>query len=188
MIEQFISYIEYYIPLSKDAKNELLRDCEIQKIKKGDLLLSMASVCDKLFFSCDGTARSYYHLDGKDVTTWIYVEYSLFTSWYSFYKQERALENIEAISDMNVVSITYNKLQALFEKHPDLERFGRLEMQEQIAFVDKMNHDLKFLTAKQKYDMLLKMYPSITSVARLGHIASMLDISQETLSRIRKHH
>ncbi|NBO61806.1 MAG: Crp/Fnr family transcriptional regulator, partial [Flavobacteriia bacterium] len=45
--------------------------------------------------------------------------------------------------------------------------------------------DLQFLSATQRYEKLLAQYPSISQRISLGHIASYLNITQETLSRIR---
>lgn len=42
-----------------------------------------------------------------------------------------------------------------------------------------------FLSAKEHYDHLLDRYPRITQYVSLGHIASYLGITQETLSRLR---
>jgi hypothetical protein len=44
---------------------------------------------------------------------------------------------------------------------------------------------LKFQSAEDRYKTLMKEYPLIFQRARLGHIASFLGITQETLSRIR---
>jgi len=41
------------------------------------------------------------------------------------------------------------------------------------------------MTAKERYDLLLSTFPDVTQRVNLGHIASLLGISQETLSRIR---
>ena len=44
---------------------------------------------------------------------------------------------------------------------------------------------LQYMTAREKYEQLLKDHPDIILRAPLGTIASYLGISQETLSRIR---
>ena len=41
------------------------------------------------------------------------------------------------------------------------------------------------MSAKERYNLLLTIFPDITQRVNLGHIASFLGISQETLSRIR---
>jgi Mn-dependent DtxR family transcriptional regulator len=41
------------------------------------------------------------------------------------------------------------------------------------------------MNAKEKYLYMIKYFPEIIQKAKLKHIASFLDVSQETLSRIR---
>jgi hypothetical protein len=44
---------------------------------------------------------------------------------------------------------------------------------------------IKFQSAEDRYNALMKDYPGIFQRVKLGHIASFLGITQETLSRIR---
>jgi CRP-like cAMP-binding protein len=54
-----------------------------------------------------------------------------------------------------------------------------------ISQIEDRISDLQFLDAKQRYSKLLEQHPDITNRVSLGHIASYLNITQETLSRIR---
>jgi hypothetical protein len=44
---------------------------------------------------------------------------------------------------------------------------------------------LMFYSAQERYDALIKQNPDIIQRVSLGHIASYLGITQETLSRVR---
>lgn len=44
---------------------------------------------------------------------------------------------------------------------------------------------LKFQSAEDRYNALMNEYPKVFQRSKLGHIASFLGITQETLSRIR---
>jgi len=44
---------------------------------------------------------------------------------------------------------------------------------------------IRFQSAEERYKALIKEYPSLQQRTSLGHIASYLGITQETLSRIR---
>lgn len=185
-MNEFINYIKQYINLSKQAEREILDSVLVEEVSKGDLLLKEGKICERLYYINKGTVRTFHYLNGKDITYWIYPENSIITSWHSYILRKPSSEYIETTEDSTLVSLTYNQWQELYLKYPKLERFGRLILEEQMALIDDFFKGYYFLTAKEKYDLLTTAFPSITQRANLGHIASMLGISQETLSRIRK--
>ena len=184
-MNDFVSYIKRYINLSQEAENEIESLLLTEHLSKGTQLLKEGKTCERLYFIVEGTVRTYHYLDGKDITYWIYPENTIITSWHSYILRKPASEYIETTEDSILVSLTYNQWQELYLKHPKLERFGRLILEEQMSLLDDFFKGYYFLTAKEKYELLVSVFPTITQRANLGHIASMLGISQETLSRIR---
>ncbi|MDY8137981.1 Crp/Fnr family transcriptional regulator [Aquimarina sp. 2201CG5-10] len=184
-MDEFIAYIKQYITLSKEAEKELRALGLIEEPKKGQILLEEGKTCKRLYFISKGTLRTYFYQNGKDVTYWIYPDNYIITSWSSYLFRKPSSEYIEIIEDSIIVSITYDQWQELYQNYSELERFGRLVIEEQIALLDDFYKGYYFMTAKEKYDLLLEAFPDITLRANLGYIASMLGISQETLSRIR---
>lgn len=181
----FTDYIKVFINLD-DATTKAIQDMSIEEtFKKGEQILNIGKVCKRFYFLRVGSVRSYIYQKGKDITHWVYGPNSLFTSWGSYVLQNPSNEYIEAIDDCKVVSISYDNWQLLYEKYPNLERFGRLMIEQELAIIDEFYKGYYFLSAKEKYELLINVYPTITQIANLGHIASMLGISQETLSRIR---
>lgn len=158
----------------------------VEDVPKGHLLLKEGKTCERLYFIVKGTLRTYHFQDGKDITYWIYPDNTIITSWHSYILRKPSSEYIETTEDATLVSLSYNQWQDLYLKHPKIERFGRLILEEQMALLDDFFKGYYFLTAKEKYNLLIASFPTITQRANLGHIASMLGISQETLSRIRK--
>ena len=67
-----------------------------------------------------------------------------------------------------------------------MEKLSRLLAIEMLAKVVHKLNAIQFQTAKQRYDYMLKEFPDIAYRVSLGHIASYLGMTQETLSRIRK--
>lgn len=181
----FISYIKQYIDLSPEAEKSINDISSATEVSKGELLLEEGKICNKLYFIEKGAIRTFFYQKGKDVTYWIYPENFIFTSWSSYLTRRPSNEYIETIDNSKIISLTYDQWQELYLKHPELERFGRLILEEQMAQIDDFYKGYYFMSAKEKYDLLISVYPSIIQIANLGHIASMLGISQETLSRIR---
>ena len=184
-MNEFIAYIKHYITLSEAAEKDILNLILIEDLNKGHLLLEEGKTCKRLYFIVKGTVRTYHYQNGKDITYWIYPENSILTSWHSYILRKPASEYIETTEASTLVSLSYDQWQELYLKHPKLERFGRLILEEQMSSLDDFFKGYYFLTAKEKYELLMNAFPSITQRANLGHIASMLGISQETLSRIR---
>ena len=184
-MEAFIEYIKQYVHLSEGAEQAILQLALLEEVPKGHIILKEGKTCKRMYFLTSGTVRVYFYQKGKDVTHWIYPDQMLFTSWASFLLRKPAAEYLETIEDASFVSLSYDDWQELYLNFPELERFGRLVVEEQMALIDDFYKGYYFLTAKEKYNLLIEAFPSIIQRANLGYIASMLGISQETLSRIR---
>ncbi len=184
-MDTFIDFIKKYIDLTADAEKDIRDMLQIESIEKGHQIIREGKVCNRLYFLSKGTARTFFYQKGKDITHWIYPEETVFTSWHSYYLRKPSVEYVELTEDATLISLHYEQWQNLFDKHPELNRFGRLIMEQELAVIDEFYKGYYFLTAKEKYELLITAFPKITQIANLGHIASMLGISQETLSRIR---
>ena len=73
----------------------------------------------------------------------------------------------------------------LFKESHAIERFGRMITTEFLkAYAERLTA-IQFQTAAERYMALQARHPNILSRVSLGHIASYLGITQETLSRLR---
>jgi signal-transduction protein with cAMP-binding, CBS, and nucleotidyltransferase domain len=185
-MHRIIEYIEYYQLLTPEVKEDIVAAFQEESFTKNELLVTAGNHCQRMYFIAKGACRSFYYQEGKDVTSWIYPENEMVTNWTSFFKQKEAAENIQAIMDTQVYSVTYEAINILRNKHKAFDAFWTAFLEDQVSFIEETFHGFMFNTAKQRYDNLLMYYPDITRVANLGYIASMLGITQETLSRIRK--
>ena len=67
-----------------------------------------------------------------------------------------------------------------------MERFTRLLAITMLTKVAQKLNAIQFQTARERYDYMIAEFPNIAHRVPLGHIASYLGMTQETLSRIRK--
>ena len=184
--ESLVDYINTRVQIQDDIKDAIQALCKIEKLNRNHLLIKEGIIAHRIFFIINGSARTFYYHEGKDVTSWIYHEGQLITSWSSFYARTPSYENVELTEETTLCSISYNDLQSLYARYPKMQEFGRIMVEEQMIFLDYFFKGFMFMTAKEKYDLLLSIFPDVTQRVNLGHIASFLGISQETLSRIRK--
>lgn len=153
---------------------------------KGELLLRENKTSKALFLVKQGLLRSFYYKNGKDITAYFAIDYDIIGAADSIIKNEKSIYNIEALEDSTVYKLDYDRLEQFLDEHPKHERLARRISQALYMDLVERMEGMAFLTAKERYDHLLEKHPKLTQRVSLGHIASYLSISQETLSRIRR--
>jgi len=172
--------------LSPELQQRITRDFEEINAKKGEKILIQGNKANYLYFIKKGVLHNYYYHDGKKISSWFYNENQFITSWHSFYPQKPSFEEIECLENCVLFQISYKNYQKLIADFSAFGNFARLLAEEMLTFLDEFSKGWSFLSAKEKYNLLLTNFPSIELRVKLGYIASFLGISQETLSRIRK--
>ena len=77
-------------------------------------------------------------------------------------------------------------LNELYKRYHSMETIGRIMAEEYCKIMEDRIMSLHIQSAEERYNTLLKEQPDVIQRVSLGHIASYLGITQETLSRIRK--
>jgi len=175
------------VPFASEELEDIISNFEMESVQKNKPLVSEGQVCTKLYFIEKGVGRSYYLTEaGKEVTQWFFVEGQFMSSIESFFQQNPSLYYLEMLEDAVLYSITREKLDLLFARYHNMEKLGRLLSTGMLTrVVDKLSA-LQFQTARERHDYMLTEFPDIANRVALGHIASYLGMTQETLSRIRR--
>ncbi len=157
----------------------------LHRFDKGELLHKENTMGQDLFLVQSGALRSFYYVDGKDVTAHFALEKGIVGAADSIIRGKRSRYNIETLEPSEVYVLDYTEMESFLDQHPQLERLAR--QFSQLLYMDLVERleGMTFLTAKERYDHLIERYPTITQRVNLGHIASFLGITQETLSRVR---
>ena len=184
-LQPFFDFAWKYINHTKTSKDLIIQNAHYQTFQKGDQILREGIVCHHLYFPIKGYARSFHFHKDKEITYWIYPERYLFTSWSSYLRQQPSFEAIEALEEMEVIVFKYADLQEMFNQSNDIERLFRLTLEQHVSSLEEYFKVYNFMSAKEKYSLILQYMPDLDQRVNLGYIASMLGISQETLSRVR---
>ena len=184
-MQELLKHITAYQPLGTDAENAL-EDCfTCVTMSKNEFLLKEGKVCRHLYFLEKGALRGFYNLDGKEITHWFGFENDFVTSFHSFITGEPAVENIQLLESCTLWSLSKDTLTNLLNQYHDIERLVRTTYEKYYIRLEERYVNAHFKPAKERYESLLQQTPYIVERVPLGHIASYLGISQETLSRIR---
>ncbi|MFI5131796.1 MAG: Crp/Fnr family transcriptional regulator [Chitinophagales bacterium] len=184
-LDQLINYIKNYSQLSTEAQH-VLHDCFEQVVlSKNEYLLMEGKICRHLYFIQNGALRGFYNLDGKEITHWFAFENDFVTSLHSFITQKPAVENIQSQEGCILWAISKETLSSLFDQYHEIERLVRIVYEKYYIRLEERFVNAQFKTATERYENLIHQTPHILERIPLGHIASYLGVSQETLSRIR---
>ena len=156
------------------------------KKKKNEILLSNGKNSQLSYFVKKGSLRLFYiNEEGKDVTRYIAFENQFATELVSFITNEPAQETIQVIENSELLYITHDDFRHLMTIVPKWKDFYSIYLEK--AYVNNSKRLISFTTldASERYKQLFKINPNIVKRLPNKIVASYINISQETLSRIK---
>lgn len=185
MIDTIKNRIQAISPLDNEAMEKFLGSLQFIELPAKHLIFREGRTASTMYYLIKGCARSYYLKNGKEVVLWFAFEDDLVTSVSSFVSQKKNFENIELLENSTLAAISHKELYQLLKKYPSINQLYRILLEQYYIILADQYQEMHFFSAKEKYDNLIKKYPQILQRVTLGHIASYLGITQESLSRIR---
>ncbi|TBM99393.1 Crp/Fnr family transcriptional regulator [Hyunsoonleella flava] len=154
--------------------------------KKKEVIVKEGATSNYVYFVNDGILRSYYLKDGEEVTTQFYFPNSYCSSYSSFLTQSKGRINIECLSDVELLALSYENVQRMYKSSTAFNTFGRRISE--FLYIDFYKRSSSFLLddAKTRYLTLLKERPEILKSIPNYMIASYIGITPESLSRLKK--
>jgi CRP-like cAMP-binding protein len=176
---------EVYSPLSRQAAHALADVLVRQKYKKGQIILQQGETCRNMLFVEKGLVRQFYYKNEKELTEHIGYEWGMIICIESYFKQEPTRLIVEALEPAIVWQLPKEDIERLTEEFPDLQRLYRRIMEDSLIESQLKADTLRFEPAQERYVKLSQRHPEILKRAPLVHIASLLQMTPETLSRVR---
>lgn len=158
------------------------------KYAKGDVVLPEGEVCRHMYFVNRGMVRQYYYKGERDVTEHFSYEGRIVVCIESFFKQEPSRLIVEALENSWLYGIPYDALHELADENKEIEVLFRRIVEHALISSQVHADSQRFENATERYLRLLNTKPEILLRAPMLHIASYLQMSPETLSRVRAAH
>lgn len=186
MYEKLLQRLNQIIPLNPQQRNDLRCVLQPVNLAKGSFLLEKGQIADHIYFVLQGVIRSFCEVEKKEVTRWFGIEGHFATSYFSFVYRQASEDSIILETDSQLLAMSYNSLQALARQDIVWIDLNRRLLEYYYTGLMERVMALQTQSAAERYQSFLQEYPDIEEQVALGHIASYLGMTQETLSRLRR--
>lgn len=158
------------------------------KMAKGELIFPEGQICNAMFYVDRGMVRQFYYKNGKDVTEHFSYEGRIVFCIESFLKQEPSRLFVETLENSVLYAIPYEDLHVLMTQNAEIQKLYQKILEHALISSQEHADSQRFENAAERYDRLLTNKPEIILRAPMLHIASFLQMTPETLSRVRSAH
>ena len=156
-----------------------------KRYSKGEMILKEGDVCENIYYIDKGLVRQFYFKNNKELTEHIGSDGEIFMCIESLFKEERTRLQIEALEPSSIYLIPKHRLEQVALHNVNIQILYRKILEESLI-ISQIHADLlRFETAQNRYLRLCKMKPQVVLRAPLVYIASYLQMTPETLSRVR---
>lgn len=145
------------------------------KFAKGEMILKEGEVCTNMYYIDKGLVRQFYFKSGKQLTEHMAVEGNIVMCIESLFREEPTIIYALPKARLEEVALHNVNMQILYRK-----------ILEESLILSQVHADLvRFESAQNRYRRMCKLQQQVTLRAPLVYIASYLQMTPETLSRVR---
>ena len=155
------------------------------KFTKGEIILKEGDVCEHIYYVERGLTRQFYFKNGKELTEHIGVEHSIVMCIESLFKEKPTYLQLEALEPTLVYAMPKHRLEEVALHNVNIQILYRKILEESLIISQVHADMLRFETAQDRYLKLCKQSPQVVLRAPLVYVASYLQMTPETLSRVR---
>ncbi|TDT40568.1 CRP-like cAMP-binding protein [Maribacter spongiicola] len=185
-LKEISSFFETEYPLNKDGLRKLLSLFTLENRKKGTQILNAGTEEKKLRFLNKGVIREYYATSDKETNINFYTEPQFITDLTSFNANSATKKYQEALTDVELLAIDKSSFRKLLNEYDCGKSFIDLSFQRLLRNKELFEYNRITKSPEELYNELFIYRPNWLEKIPQYHIASYLNITPETLSRIRK--
>ena len=165
---------------------DILEDILVpMKFAKGQMILKEGEVCKNIYYIEKGLIRQFYIKKSKEVTEHMAVEGNIFMCIESLFKEEPTRLQVEALEPVLIYALPKARLEEVALHNVNIQILYRKILEESLIISQIHADMMRFETAQERYSKMCKLSTQVTLRAPLVYIASYLQMTPETLSRVR---
>lgn len=180
-IREFVARQREIYPLSEEAVRLMLDEMEEVTIPKGEFSVFEGDRDPYVWFVKAGLARAYVERELRDITLWFASAGEMVNISY----RNIAAYNLEMVEDTVLLRMSAGKLEELCEHSLEIANYMRKLLDYYLREYENYFINDSWSDAREQYEALMRTQPDLFQRVPLKHIASYLQITPQSLSRIR---
>jgi CRP-like cAMP-binding protein len=183
--DQLLRYYTKHIHINPEEFNPIYNAYEVKEFNRKHQLTREGDIENNIYFVVKGIARKFFKRGKEEVNTQFAREGQTICATVSFYSRKPSDFTIETIEPVTCLAISYDQLQDHFTRFPKMEKLGRLLMTG--YYVQHEQRELNRLkyTTEERFIRLMNERPDLVQRVPQKYLASYLDITPETFSRMK---
>ncbi len=183
--------VHYHInnihPLTKEEFKAFISIFEPATLNKKEYFSLAGEKELKMGILVEGVVRAYVmSSNGTEVNKQLFTKFQTVGGYSSLITKQPNKLSYQALTDCTLFTASYNDMLKLYDEYRNIERLGRVSLENLFVAKEKRELELLTLNATERYLILKKETPTIEQEISLTHIASYLGVTPTQLSRIRK--
>lgn len=184
-MKHILDHIHALVPLSPETERALTDCLTPCRFPRRYLLVEEGRRTHAAFFIERGITRSYWMVNGEEITTSFGPEGSIVFSMDELYYDKPSEEYVETLEETEAYRIGLDDLRRLFLTNLELANWGRIIHQNEYRRLHRSHKERLTLPAAERYAAFCQQFPDVAQRVQLSYIASYLGITLPTLSRLR---
>lgn len=177
---------EYFGKLSTEELT-LLRSYFIpETLTKNEFFTKTDKYCNRLSLLKQGYLRIYTYANGKEVTQWISSPNYFVTEISSFFFNQPSRWMIQALTDVELLTLSKDNYIQLCKDFPKWNSIEKNFIAKCFAMLENRVFSHLSMTAEERYQIYFEHNKELFNLVPPQYIASILGMTPETFSRIRK--
>jgi CRP-like cAMP-binding protein len=156
-----------------------------KKFQKGEIILHEGEVCESIYWVAKGLVRQFYYKNGKELTEYMATEDNIVMSIESLFTDKPSTQQMVALEPTILFALPKRELEHEAVRNVNIQMLYRKILEESLIISQIHADMLRFESAQERYSKLVKRSPQLVLRAPLVYIASYLQMTPETLSRVR---